>query len=277
MAFIYEFRNNYDRCQSRALAEICFPTYVAESQASIRSRMKSSLLIFGFGLLCNPAKCTDKCESHDLSEPFHGRYCPKEGIITPNLSWHQCKLLCLHKSTCQAVNYDPSANLCIHFIETCPLAISHPNMAFVLFTERQADQCMEWVPIEDGNPARDRSVTVDNERFAARMQNDGTDFIGFFRASQYDCYSRHDEGFKNSDGYPCQYLRIRDGCTVYFVDYEIGTPLPHNAMIGGYTAVGLPVYIGCREIRPGYYIPGSSGVIIYNKIVVVNVKILVLL
>ena len=239
--------------------------------------MKSSLLMFGFGLLCNTAKCTyDTGESHDLTKLFHGRYCPKEGIITPNLSWHQCKLFCLHKITCQAVNYDLIANFCTHFTETCLLAIGQPDMAFVLFTERQADRCMEWVPKGDGNPAQDRSVTVDNERFAARMQKDGNDFIAFFSTSRDNCYSRHDDGFKYSDGYPCQYLRIRNGCTVNFVDYEIGTPLPPNALIGGHTAEGLPVYIGRKKIRPGYYIPGSSGLIVYNNVLTGHVKTLVL-
>ena len=251
---------------------------LTESQASTRSRMKASMLISAFGLLCNTSTCsTNKCESHVFSQPFHGRYCPTESIITPNLLWHQCKLFCLHKSTCHAANYNFTANLCTHFTETCPLAISEPSMAFVLFTERQADQCMDWIPKEDGDPTRDRSVTVDDERFAAKMQKDGNDHIGFFRTSLDDCYSRHDAGFKYSDGYPCQYLRIRDGCTVYFVDYEIGTPLPHNAMIGGYTAVGLPVYIGRKGPKPGYYTPGSSGLIIYNNIVAADVKILVLI
>ena len=55
----------------------------------------------------------------------------------------------------------------------------------------------------------------------------------------------------------CQYLQIREGCTVSYVDYKLGTTLLPNALIGGYTAEGLPVYI-----RPSaYYIPGSNRLV----------------
>ena len=251
---------------------------LAELLRSTRPRMKRILLIFVLGLLCNTATCsTERCESHDYTMPFHGRYCPTEGIIVPNLAWHQCKLYCLQQSSCQAVNYDFAANLCTYFITTCPLAINHPNMAFVMFTGRQIEQCIEWIPMEDGNPTQDRSVTVDNERFAARMHKDGNDFIGFWRATLDECYSHHDVPFTYSDGYPCQYLRIRDGCTVYFVNYELGTLLPPTALIGGYTADGLPLYIGRKKIKIGYYIPGSNRLVVNAGNKTDDVKILVLL
>ena len=250
---------------------------LAEMRGSTRSTMKRSLILFGFGLLCNTVTClTEKCKSY-ASTPFHGRYCPTEGIITPNLPWHQCKVLCLQKSSCQAVNYDFTANLCTYFTATCPLAISHPDMAFVLFTGRQTDQCIEWIPKEDGNPTEDRSVRVNNDRFAARLQKDGSDYLGHLRVDLDDCFSRQDAGFKYSHGYPCQYLRMQNGCTVYFVNYVPGAPLPPNALIGGYTAEGLPLYIGRMKGFGGYYIPGSDGLVIYQGTFTEDVKLLVLL
>ena len=242
---------------------------------SARSKMKISLLIFAFGLLCNTVTCsTGKCKSHD-STPFYGRYCPTEGTIIPNVPWLQCKLFCLQKSSCVAVNYDFTANLCIYFTTTCPLAISHPDMAFVLFTGRQIEQCLEWIPNEDGNPTEDRSVRVGNNRYVARLQKDGSDFVGHLRADKNDCFSLHYVGFKYSDGYPCQYLRIRDGCTVYFVNYEPGTPLPPNALIGGYTAEGLLIYIGKKGVISGYYIPGSGGVVSWQGVHSKGIQILI--
>ena len=244
---------------------------------STRSRMKTSLLIFEFVLLCNTVTCsTENCKSHD-STPFNGWYCPTEGIITPDLPWHQCKLFCLQKSSCQAVNYDFTANLCTQFTATCPLAVNHPNMALALFTGRKIEQCIEWIPKEDGNPAEDRSVRVGNNRYVARMQRDGSDFVGHLRADRDDCFSRQDVGFQSSDGYPCQYLRIRDGCTVYFVSYESSATLPPNALIGGYTAEGLLIYIGKKGMISGYYIPGSSGVVNWQGVHSEGIQILVLL
>ena len=233
-------------------------------------------LIFGFGLLYNATTCSsDKCESYDT---FHGRYCPTQDIIVPNLAWHQCTLFCLHKSDCQAVNYNFTANLCTYFTATCQQAMDHHDMAFVLFSRKQAEQCMAWIPKEDDDPTQDRSVTQDNLRFVARMQKDGNDFISSLHIHHGRCYSFHEEReFRSNDGYPCQYLRIQNGCTVYFIKYELGTPLPPNALIGGYTAEGLPVYIVYNGIRHGYYIPGSSGLVTNAGNMIKEVKMLVLL
>ena len=251
----------------------------ADSQTSTRSRMKKSLLIFVSGFLCNIATCaTEKCASYDFVNEFHGRYCPTQGIIAPNVAWHQCKLICLQKSSCQAVNYNFTTHLCTYFTATCQQAGDHRNMIFVLFTRRQAEQCMQWIPVEDGEPTQDRSVTKDNVRFVARMQKDGNDFISNLNIQRGYCISRHEESeFQSRDGYPCQYLRIQDGCTVYFISYELGTPLPHNALIGAYTAEGLPVYIGRKGVKPGYYIPGSGALVINTGNAIANVKMLVLL
>ena len=234
--------------------------------------------IIVLSLLCNATVWSHKtCESYDFANPFEGRYCPTDGIIIPNLQWHQCKLFCLETSNCQSINYNFTDNICTYFITTCPKAISNPGMAFVLFTGKQFEQCIEWIPKKDGHPKRDdRSVTIDNLRFAARMQKDGNDLVGHQLHSI--CYSRDEAGkFESSYGYPCQYLRIRDGCTVYLMNYELGNPLPSNSLIGGYTSGGLPVYIAvigeAKAIKS--YIPGSNKLGIIGEIITQNVRLLV--
>ena len=85
------------------------------------------------------------------------------------------------------------------------------------------------------------------------MQKDGSDFVGYLTVLyNNNCLSKDgEENFQAADGYPCQYMRVRDGCTVHFMGYEPGAPLPPNAVIGGYTVDGLPVYIGFHT-APGY-------------------------
>ena len=180
-------------------------------------------------------------------------------------------MYCLHTSSCQAVNYNFTSNQCSHFTATCPKAMSHPTMAFGLFTRKQSHQCIDWIP-KPGHSRYfrwDRSVSPDNRYFVARMQMDGNDFMASLPPLNNRCYGRYNGGnvYTSSRSYPpCQYLYIRDGCTVYFVDYEIGAPLPPNVVIGGYTSTGLPVYIGHRNGRVwsiGSYTLGSNKVIAY--------------
>ena len=186
------------------------------------------------------------CESHEFINPFPGHYCPTGGITILNMSWHQCKFYCMHNSGCQAVNFNSTANICIRLSTTCAKAISHPETSFALFTGQQADQCYQWIAIETEDDRDDgRSLSEDNERFVARVQKNGNDLGAFFLAGWRECISGDQDGpIKTSvDGHPCQYLRITNGCTAYYVDYVLGAPLPHNALIAGYTAEGMPVYI----------------------------------
>ena len=231
-----------------------------------------------FNFLCSTTAWShNTCGSYEFVNSFHGRYCPTEGVIIPNLSWQQCKLVCLQSSNCQSVNYNVTDNICTYFTTTCPKAISHPWMAFVLFTGKQSSQCIEWIPKKKGHPKKDdRSVSIDNRRYAARMQKDRNDIVAHQLGPA--CYSRDEEGpFKSTQGYPCQYLRIRNGCTVYYMKYELGTPLPPNSLIGGYTAGGLPVYIAIKggSTGPKSYIPGSNRLGMIGETVTHNVSLLV--
>ena len=242
--------------------------------------MKIYHVIFSFNLLCHTERGqTKNCLSYDFVTTFSSRYCAAEGVILPNQSWRQCKLFCLQTVSCEAVNYNVTGNLCAKLPATCTKANNHPGMVFALFTGRTPEQCLEWIPTQDSNLVGDRSVTEENTRFVARMQKDANDFVGYLGMVHYECYSSDDNGkIKSSMGFPCQYLRISNGCTVMFMDYEIGAPLPHMALIGGYTADRRPVYIGLwLSIYPGYYIPGSKKLVAGFTSHTTNVKILVLL
>ena len=224
--------------------------------------MKKTIALVVFSLLPSTAACLSKeCESHDFGHPAYGRYCPTEGITIPNFPWHQCKLFCLETLDCQSVNYNYTDNICSYFTATCPKAISHPVMAFTLFTGRTSEECLEWIPKGVSHPSQDdRAVTEDNTRFTARMQKDGTDCLGHMMGSF--CYAKDEGGqFNSHQGYPCQYLRVSNRCTVYYVEYELGTPLSPNALIAGNSVLGLPVYFVIKEgtKAPRSYIPKSNS------------------
>ena len=249
------------------------------SQTTIQYTMKRHVIYI---LFCVPTTTRShvNCEEYYFANSLCGQYCPTEGITTPNVSWDHCKLFCLHTESCQAINYNFTAGLCIYFFATCPKAISHPIMAFGLFTGRQPHQCLDWIPKENGHQPGYRSVTEDNVRFTATMQKDGNDYVCYLLKRGDACLSlgNEEKRFKASHGpYPCEVLQIREGCTVLYVDYDIGAPLPPTALIGGYTATGLPVYIGRRGLGAGYYIPGSNRLVVGYHSVTNDVKLLVLL
>ena len=236
------------------------------------------MALFVLSLLQSTPVCLPKkCESYDFEHPFNGRYCPTKGILMSNLPWHQCKLYCLQTPNCHSVNYNFTDNICSYFTATCPKAINHPSMAFVLFTGRKSEECIQWIPKGSNQPSDDdRSVSEDNQRFVARLQKDGNDFLGYMLQSI--CYCKDGEGvLKSKQGYPCQYLRVSDSCTVYYVDYKLGAPLSSKALIGGYTADGLPVYFVIKDggNAPNTYIPTFTGFAYHGEITTEKVRVLV--
>ena len=124
-------------------------------------------------------------------------------------------------------------------------------------------------------------MTEDNVRFVARMQKNGNDHMGYLHTASYKCFSQDDNGefISSTAEYPCQYLLIRDGCTVFYVDYELDTTFSANAVIGRIVAGGLPVYMWGLNggVGSGYYIHGCGRLVLAYKIVTENVQLLVLL
>ena len=222
------------------------------------------LMLYVSSLLCNIACSGEKCELYNTMDSFLGNHCPKDGIVVPNLSWPQCKLLCLQRSGCQAVNYDFTKTSCIQLTEPCPITSRKPDMAFALFSARNSEQCVEWIPNPNrrGRIAGERLLTDDNVRYTARIQKNGNDFIGYILWSVHHCYAGTGGAklqSKYSNDHPCQYLQVRDGCTVHYMNYELGTAVPPRALIGGYTSGGHPVYLGkFPGQKPKSYIPGLN-------------------
>ena len=181
-------------------------TLLANPKRTTVPGIKNKLMIFVLGLMFSTTVCLhNTCELYDFSIPFHGQYCPKEGIIISESQWQQCKLFCLQTSHCQSVNYNFTDNICTYFTVTCRKATSHPGMAFALFTGRQSAEC-KWIAKWHGHPDRDdRSVTEDNKRFAARMQKKRSDFMGYryFLVMLRSC-SRHKPTINNYGHMPWQ-------------------------------------------------------------------------
>ena len=98
------------------------------------------------------------CETYSLSMPYVGRYCTGMGIVTLKLLPHQCRHICLQSAVCKAYNYNTTVKTCIRFTSPCPEDFVDPVMEFVVFREKRAKQCYEWVPYSAGDPVGDRMI-----------------------------------------------------------------------------------------------------------------------
>ena len=192
------------------------------------------------------ATTAQHCKLFSLSLSYSGRYCPAtDGIVSIDLLPHQCRYLCLQATACKAYNYNVTDRTCMHFTSPCPLAVVDTMMEFAVFTEQKINQCYQWVSYSSGDSVDARMIYSDEpKRIICRMQKDGNDIVCNYNTKFSKCYaSLGNSEFKSDQGYPCQRLRIIEGCTVFWVYYTAGDLINPRAVIAGHMANGDAVYV----------------------------------
>ena len=142
---------------------------------------------------------------------------------------------------------------------------------FVILREMPANQCYEWVPYSPGDPLDERMIATDSPWcIVARLQVSGNDVISYFVRGMDHCYGAlEDTEYSTEHGYQCERLRVVEGCTIFWVPYTAGGPLPSQAVIGGSMANGEVPYVvkydvihnGAVDNIIGNYIEGGTHII----------------
>ena len=144
-------------------------------------------------------------------------------------------------------------------------------MEFVAFRETPENQCYEWVLYSPGDPLGERMIATDSPWcIVSRLQVNGNDVVSYFVTDKDHCWGTFEETeYSTLKGYRCERLRVVEGCTIFWVPYKAGEPLPSRAVIGGAMANGDVPYVvkfDCiydDEVKSisGYYIEGATDAI----------------
>ena len=179
---------------------------------------------------------TQQCQLLDSTSMLSGKYCPVNGVKSVNALPRHCRAICLQTQSCAAYNYNITDNTCTRLTATCPLAKSNPVMEFGKLIAKKNPDCHQWIPFTRGDPRDERMVSPDDSqhRTVARTVSAGAEHFGYYHEPQDACYvATSSNTSAKMTGYPCQRLRIAEGCTAFWAPYAAGNPLPSNAFIGG--------------------------------------------
>ena len=231
-------------------------------------------LLFTTYILFPCCRCT--CNSISTVSKIFGHYCIDYDVAIPwSTSSRECNWLCIQKLTCTATNYNISENLCFLLSNPCPQASSDALMVYTLFTDVPRDLCLEWVDYTPGMPTDKRWALTkaggdDLQRIVARMTYMGDMYPAYMSPPHNKCFGTNGlVEFKSSQGYICQLLRVKDGCTIGYVTYIAGGMPPLNA-VGlrslsddtlRYLAIVEPTASPGRFIG-GYYNDGTAAAFI---------------
>ena len=204
-----------------------------------------------------------------------GYYCTHDdAIVLPFLLEHECTLACVQKARCVATNYNISDSTCSLLPSACLQASNDSSMIYTIFTSSR-DQCLGWHDYSPGDPIDDRwlKTKVGGDaalRAVTRTADNGHLYPGNFLPNQKRCVCTDGVGYLNSDkGYPCQVLRLGEGCTAAYVPYTAGDVIPDGAVGIKSPEDGSSRYIAIIDNREpigpvghnfigGYYMAGDA-------------------
>ena len=196
--------------------------------------------------------------------PNVGYYCPVDGLRTPKIQPQHCILQCLQTQDCVALNCNKSDGLCILLPAPCKLAIEMEGMEYTMFNGRNHEQCLKWIPFAGSNPTSDRVVYSPGGYLACRLQINNGKFIGHYSKSFLRCWATDGNVQHDSGSNQAEILTISPECTMGWVNYTVGTPLPPSAMMAGHSYAGDNLYVALlqlpnsQSIVTGYFNVGSS-------------------
>ena len=191
-------------------------------------------------------------------------YCPIDGLRILKIQPRHCILHCLQMQDCVALNYNKTDGICSLLSAPCTLALRMDGMQYMIFNTRNYDQCLKWVPFTGSNPSSDRVVNSADGYLACRLLINNYKFIGQYSQQRRKCWVTDGNIQHDSISNPSEILTIASECTVGWVNYTAGTPLPPSAMVAGRSYAGDDLYVAMLKlpnplpIITGYYNAGSN-------------------
>ena len=191
--------------------------------------------------------------------PNVGYFCAADGLLTLDIPpWH-CKLRCLQMQNCAALNYNKTTGLCVVLHTPCPLASRWESMEYTMFTGKNHNQCLKWVPFTGSNPTSDRVVESPDGFLACRLHVRTGLFLGHYHKGAKMCWVTDGNIQHDSRNNPAEILTISPECTIGWVNYTAGTPLPPSVIVAGHSYTGDNLYVALivlpspLPIVTGYY------------------------
>ena len=191
--------------------------------------------------------------------PNKGYYCPDDELSSLEIPLHHCILHCLQMKDCTALNYNNYVGLCVLLPAPCTLAYQRKGMEYAVFTGRKHSQCLKWVPVRRSD---DRVVKSHDGYLSCRLKVHNGTFLGHYSEPIRRCWATDGEVEYDSRSNPSEILTVSPECTVGWVNYTAGTPLPPSAVMAGQSYAGENLYVVMHmlPIHDGHFITGYYNV-----------------
>ena len=201
------------------------------------------------------------------NRPVNGYYCPGGSLGNiSGIEQQQCTHQCLIRQTCRVMNYNPDDRVCALGEHACHVADSHPDYMLMVFRPKFDVECAIWKQKRHPLPSRTVDTRIGRHEALCRKQI-GTDVLIGHGTPSYKAFIVVNG--KEVGHWGSYVLTVSLSCTLAWVPYTAGSPLPEKALVCGHLISAGPVYCArmwradAGRMLYGYY-PNRHNVAYYG-------------
>ena len=163
-----------------------------------------------------------------------------------------CVRQCLLLDECTILMYNPWDAVCVLGSQPCAMAVPHSQLMTMVFRREENLECLIPKPVNELNSGS-RLITIWTRKSLARLERGGNIFVGSGKTPR-----GNDLGFFWFDGEAISQttdhvlLTVSPWCSVAWLKYTVGEPIPPRAMLCGKWN-DMPVYTLRRKLKTGTY------------------------
>ena len=192
------------------------------------------------------------------------QYCANlDNVTILNVAQWECRYICIQKARCGGIKYSPLKGTCI-LLENCALTDESNPVIYTIISSTEGSECLEWLQFPEDRWVHTKYGGDINWKKVVRVNVDGRYYPGYGYTSGYCRATDGTKAIKPTDQYPCEGLRVKEGCTAAYVTYSAGEVIPPGAVVGGRLVDGRAMYVASfdniwkpQAVLSGCYLEGS--------------------
>ena len=218
---------------------------------SIGMDLKKSLtwIMLSFLTIGTGVYTKDTCADVITKKTIDGYYCPVDTktVQISHVSRHLCTHYCVTVLQCPVFSYYETKGMCMLQREICLEMVQGTGQVFssIIVYGSTKQECITWLPYPGSVPDQERLVVMANGNQVVRFRHNNEILPGKATASKVKTVSfvnvptKIDANLNPS----VEYLVVSDTCSITWVPYVAGNPMPSRAVVGGQKVNGKPLFV----------------------------------
>ena len=184
----------------------------------------------------------DNCTNPITKKVVVGYYCPADArtVQFANVPLHLCTHYCVSEFRCSMLSYYVNKGLCLVHNEICMEMVKDTQLIFssIMLYGRQKQECISWLPFQGNIPDGKRFLRMyEGNHMAIRLHYNDEILPGRLALDRYKVKTvslvNGPIRINQDPDAAVEFAVVSDTCSMVWVPYIAGHPIPQRAVVGG--------------------------------------------